>query len=112
MRVALLVTALVAISCGDAQQEASSRSLPSTALAEIQSELDGWAEGRWQSVNVSGDIATGRVIIEIEISPQANSVAQESYCRIVRNAVVPHLDPGHSWSASLRVSGQVVRSCP
>ena len=102
---------VLALACGQADQNRSAVPVSHNAVFEIRSELDGWAEGRWQSVSVTTEAVGTQFVVSIEVFPQGSSSAYDSYCRIVRDAIVPKLRFGQTWAASLTVWGRAVRSC-
>ena len=74
-------------------------------------DLEGWALDRWASVEVSTDTDGTRATTVAEISPEANHIARDSYCQLIRDAKRKHLPPGQSWIGSLTVLGETVRTC-
>ena len=100
------------LGCGESKDTARVQPISHNELAEIESDLKGWSEGRWQSLSVSPKSSGTHLAIEIEVSPEANSVALEAYCRVVREVVEHRLVAGQTWRTSLNVRGRSVRTCP
>jgi hypothetical protein len=102
---------ILVLACGQVDQNRSAEPFSHDSVFEIQSALDDWGGGRWQSVSVTTEAADTRLVVAIEVFPQGNDIAHDSYCRIVRDVIAPRLRFGQTWAASLTVWGNDVRTC-
>ena len=103
----------LALGCSEqgAEPPVRPQPIPGSVLDKIESDLSGWAEGRWNSVKVSRTNDGEHVAVYIGISVMANEIAQSGYCDVVKNTIAPLLSPPQSWSAELSVGGKVTRRC-
>ncbi len=108
---------LVILACGPEQKPDIStpveQDVDFSRLGIVERELKEWGEGRWKSVEVYYHRDEERPILwEITVvdSPDANTIALKSYCRIAREEMQRAL-PGILWTAEIRQRGRLLRTC-
>jgi hypothetical protein len=78
-------------------------------IDELQADLDGWAEGRWSNVIVKkGDDG---VIVEAYVMSQANQVAIDSYCQVLKDSARSAIPSGNRVNLFVYQNGEIAKAC-
>ncbi len=105
----LVVMAIVA--CGGESDPPQQTPISGAALDRIEAGIASWAEGRGWTWSITRAEDGSLVHIEIEISPEANSIARQGYCENLESAVREALEPNQAATLDLLVDSETVRSC-
>ena len=86
--------------------------MPLAQLDALESDLRGWAEGRWEDVGVEhdGGSMTVSVWAIVDRNAQPNDLALTSYCRVIGESVRKQVQ-GVTWDAEILHRGNVVKRC-
>ena len=77
-------------------------------IRALEIDLQGWAEGRWDDIQVGQD--SGEVIVKIHAMSGANEVALNGYCKILKDSVREHT-LGLPANLFIYQNNQVAKAC-
>jgi hypothetical protein len=81
----------------------------STSIQNFETDLQGWAEGRWSDVLVGQD--SGEVIAKIYTLGGANEVALNGYCKILKESAQKHINSSTRKNLFIYQNGEVAKAC-
>lgn len=83
--------------------------IPESQILALKTELSSLAEGRWEDVIVGQN--GPNLIVKIYAMPNANEVAINGYCKLIKDSVSSYNFFGYEMNLFVYKSGEVVKAC-
>ena len=77
-------------------------------IQALDTDLQGWVEGRWEQVLVGED--NGEVIVKVHAKSGANEIALNGYCKILKDSARKHVS-GVPANLFIYQNNQVAKAC-
>jgi ribosomal protein L40E len=84
-------------------------SISEESVQSLKKDLDGWAQGRWTDVVVGQ--TDGELIARVYAQPEANEVALNGYCKILKDSATKYIPSGFKLNLFVYQFGKVAKAC-